>query len=365
MAYYMESEDFDSGLNPYLHPWRRYFAYSIDAAIYSGIYYFLFNALLKVPSTWYMDILAVIMGLVIYVLATAFLISRYKTTLGKWLWGFSIENKDGSNLTFSDSLARSFASIRWGLGFGIPIYNIVRLIISYKQSKRDERRWNESYKYELKDLNGSRIWAFIAMTIVLAIFHQNAIFMEHDILHKGDISRAEHIENVNRYIELNDVWFVSDKRYLDEDGKWARVKSADKYRHSLEEFPSDTKIDREFSYDENGNIIAYKFTFKASENDDMIHFSNKYLDEVKVLVLALDDMPYHYPKLKSFYKYKLNNIANLRSDEINFDKCIVEKTVDIGGSYIDLDYNGFIFIKDDEDKSGENHLEIKIEVKKK
>ncbi len=372
MAYYgfetynVNGEEFDSRINPYAHPWRRYFAFSIDYSLYCSLYYFFFDALLKHPSSWYMDVLYLIMCMLIYLFMTSFLISRYKTTFGKWIWGFTVENKDGSNLSFFDSLSRTFDSIRWGIGFQIPIYNIVRIIISYFQSKKDERKWNEPYKYELKDLNGSRIAWFIAIVIILSVFQINTLLLERNILHKGEITLQEHIENVNRYMDINNNAYNSVKNYLDEKGQWKREREENAF--SIDMFYDDIVPSREFFYNDEGNIAAYEFIIDESSltrpsNEEFIYLADKYLDEVKVLVLALEDRSYLAPNLDFGYKSKLKKIYDLKTEEIVFDRCVVKKTIDVRAYHL-MSYDK-LFIKDDEYKDEDAFIKVKIVVEKK
>ncbi len=359
-SYAIDVEEFDSRINPYLHPWRRYFAFSIDYSIYLSIYYFIFNALLKTPKAWYIDVLYLIIIMIIYLFATSFLISRYKTTFGKWIWGFTVENKDGSNLSFLDSLSRTFDSIRWGVGFQIPIYSFIRIIISYLQSKNGERKWNEPYKYELKDLNGNRIAWFIFVVIILIVFQLNTDLLENNTLYKGNISLEEHIENVNRYIELNTYRSDAVRNYLDEKGEWRMEREANAY--SFDVFYDDMEVSREFIYDKEGDIVAYEFSLDESGDEEFLYISDKYLNEIKVLVLALDARSYLAPDLDFAYKAKLKSIYDLKTEDVVFNKCLVEKSVDVKG-YTILG-NERLFIKDDDYKGDDAFVKVKIVVKK-
>ena len=74
---------------------------------------------------------------ILFVFAEAFCISVFGGTPGKTLMGIRVASVTGRRLGFGSSLKRSFSSVTAGLGFGIPILNLITMIYQYNKLTSD------------------------------------------------------------------------------------------------------------------------------------------------------------------------------------------------------------------------------------
>lgn len=74
---------------------------------------------------------------ILFVFAEAFCISVFGGTPGKTLMGIRVASVTGRRLGFGSSLKRSFSSVMAGLGFGIPILNLITMIYQYNKLTSD------------------------------------------------------------------------------------------------------------------------------------------------------------------------------------------------------------------------------------
>ncbi|MFQ5480289.1 MAG: RDD family protein [Thermodesulfobacteriota bacterium] len=127
------------------HPWRRFFARTIDLFFISIIFIVTFLTIgsLLFPRTVSVLIEALgnplISGVVVYVLwvpVEAFFIYRRGATPGKWLFGISVLDASGQTLTYPDALQRTFLVWIKGDGLGIPIVALITRIFAYKRLMR-------------------------------------------------------------------------------------------------------------------------------------------------------------------------------------------------------------------------------------
>ncbi len=124
------------------HPWRRFFARTIDLFFISLIFIVTFLSLGAVffPRTVNVIIQALgnplISGVVVYLLwvpVEAFFIYRRGATPGKWLFGIRVLRASGETLSYPDALQRTFLVWIKGDGLGIPIVALVTRIFAYKR----------------------------------------------------------------------------------------------------------------------------------------------------------------------------------------------------------------------------------------
>jgi hypothetical protein len=107
-----------------------------------------------------------------------------------------------------------------GMGYNIPIYNLIRLWKSYKLcAGKESLPWDESISYSVKDTKWYRgvfyIGAYAAAVAILFVIISAQMLPPE----RGDLTIAEFVENHNYYAKLLGADFGN--HYLSEDGKWA------------------------------------------------------------------------------------------------------------------------------------------------
>lgn len=121
----------------YARPFLRYFARSLDLAIYT----LLLNSFCRLvlgfdPTSNSYTLVAWAYFVYIVMLAVEPVwIHLLGTTPGKWITGVRITDLNGEKLSWSAAYVRSFRLLRFGLGFLIPIYNIFKMIRSFSDCR--------------------------------------------------------------------------------------------------------------------------------------------------------------------------------------------------------------------------------------
>ncbi len=127
------------------HPWRRFFARTIDLFIVSIVFIVTFAFLGAIFFPTAVEGLLrtlgnpLISGVVVYLFwvpIEAFFISRRGATPGKALFGIRVLDKAGQRLSYPDALQRTFLVWIKGDGLGIPIVALVTRIFAYKRLMR-------------------------------------------------------------------------------------------------------------------------------------------------------------------------------------------------------------------------------------
>ena len=163
-------------------PMRRYLAKFIDISIWMSIFTFAINSLRKIDlfpdsidypvnityyftlffsedkrgSNIFSDLSFLIPSIIFYYLlfilifaADAWVISTFKTSIGKRALNIWVTDYEGKNLSFKVSFKRNRKLLHKGCGFYIPLYNIYRLTKSYRllkinPYKNGQTRWDKS-----------------------------------------------------------------------------------------------------------------------------------------------------------------------------------------------------------------------------
>jgi len=139
-------------LGGYHRLWRRFFARILDSIILGCIVTYFLTFLVSILF----DIqprregrLAVLawsyLSIILYMPVEALLISRFSTTPSKWAFGISVQNANGSNLSFGSALKRTFLVEFLGEGCSVPFVNLVSRLAAYNRlSKTGHTYWDDS-----------------------------------------------------------------------------------------------------------------------------------------------------------------------------------------------------------------------------
>jgi uncharacterized RDD family membrane protein YckC len=139
----------DADLRP--HPWLRYWGRMTDFTIYFllvGVVIDLICSVAKECGAFQGPIgeiciepiterLLTIPAMIVWWLFEAFLISRFSTTFGKWLFGIRVTEPDGTKLSYKRALVRTFNMWCFGLGCLIPFATVCYQASSLFAIKRD------------------------------------------------------------------------------------------------------------------------------------------------------------------------------------------------------------------------------------
>ena len=246
------------------HPWRRFFARGLDLSIYqilwSCIQYFVFRWHPQNGFFVTMFISYIVLGLMMFI--EPLLLSTWGSTPGKAILGLVVRNGDGSRLSYSEGLVRTFGVFADGYGYGIPIYNIVRGVKSYSACQRGETmEWDVELDYQVKDARGSRVVIMVAANagvfgLALLIALQSQMPM-----HRGELTPVMYAANVNDVISRPNV--ISYGRRMTETGEWVRDERdpGTTVYHFFDGPPPDHHLTIE-----NGIVTGTSFTVESTSN---------------------------------------------------------------------------------------------------
>lgn len=200
------------------HPWRRFFARSLDMTLYT----FAVNAVRLLvlhdfsvgDRTLGANVLRWVLDLVLLFALEPLLLSKLGTTPGKWLFGLKVRTRDGNVLSYSDALERTCGVYVYGLGWMIPIWELYRHWKSYQACKAGEALpWEEGLAYTIQDTRPRRGIAFAALCLTLPLLMVPVVQQAALPPNRGALTQAEYIENCNRALSVQ-----RSSRRLDESG---------------------------------------------------------------------------------------------------------------------------------------------------
>lgn len=215
-----------AAVEPY-HPVRRYVARAIDYFLIESILLIVLIVIFRVrPISDFTSNLIAYGSPFLAIPLAAFFLHRFGTTPGKWLMGLGVSNSNGGRLSYSDGLSREWDALRYGYGFGIPIWSLIRLYKSYRQhGDRKSMDWDYHCEYLYHPWDRRRKIA-LSLSIILMISINSLSFL--DLLkptYRGDLTVAEFASNYNDYVQsyLEDA---SASQYLQQDGTWPEQNSS-------------------------------------------------------------------------------------------------------------------------------------------
>lgn len=257
------------------HPWRRYLARTLDIFIYGMVWSaalaFVFHVRLAARSTPG-SLLDSVVALVIMLFAEPLWLHLFGTTPGKAVFGLRIEDADGKRLSYSQGLERTWGVIGAGMGYYIPVYQLVRLWKSYDLCKRKERQpWDAETSYFIQDTRWFRgvlyIGAYAAAFGVLLVM-QSAQWLPPN---RGELTVAQFAKNYNYYAALLEA--EPRNIYLTEAGEWAEKDPGGTIY--LEIGYSEKPV---FRFDlENGYIKSVSFEINPPGEEDVISSHDTYM----------------------------------------------------------------------------------------
>lgn len=205
-----------------VHPVRRFFGRYIDHLLASALLMLIVIVFLRVrPIGDFQNSLINIGANLLSMPLNALFLCLFGTTPGKFTMGIFLRNPEGKNLSFVTALQREWAVFRYGEGFKIPIYNLIRLYKSYQTYTTGlELEWGYDYDADLLYTDWTTRRPVYA-SILSAICAVCIIFSAQDSMlpkNRGaDLTLAEFAENYNDYAKITGV-----STYLSKEGKWYR-----------------------------------------------------------------------------------------------------------------------------------------------
>lgn len=328
------------------YPWRRYLARMLDISIYTLIWStsltFIFNVNIANQSS-ILSYFNTIIAIVAMLFLEPLLLKCFGTTFGKWIFGLYLKNENGSNLSYKEGYNRTWGVIASGLGYYIPIYQLVRMWKSYKKCSENELQpWDYKLVYFIKDTKPYRGVVFVIVHILMFGVIWIILTLGQLPVNRGDLTIAEFAENYNR---LSKYYGIETDKYLNEKGQWAQD-PFEQYdgRISVEIFPS---VLAEFEYiTQNEHITSIRFELEIDNSGDWLTSSN---NQMILAILSFVGAQNEVGAFSDFRRYipKLvteNSFADFEITQANIQtKCDVEFS-----GYMKMNIGNEILIPDDD-----------------
>ncbi len=203
------------------YPRRRFFARMIDISLVSLVLNLLVYVLFRVrPSVsgWdsFLEILLQYGGYFLSIPVVAAMVHFWGTTPGKWAFGIRLEYINGGKLPMDLALEREWDVLRYGMGWGLPVWTYWRQYKSRKEYLEEgESLWDEHTEIICEeDFEGKQL---IAMGVLAAICIHTPFWIATERMlpkYRGDVTVAQYAENYN--------YLMSQLGY---DDSWGKMQS--------------------------------------------------------------------------------------------------------------------------------------------
>lgn len=262
--------EYKNPINIVKNPWRRFYARTFDISIYNLLITTI-ELLVFRMNTSDSPVATIIEGFLaclIMVVVEPFLLSTIGTTPGKWLFGLVLRTSEGEKVTYLEGLGRTIGVFTEGLGFSIPIYNLIREYKSYKSCcEGEELPWDRDFSYHLKDTSSFRIIGFMVSYGLLFYTIFLLLHLAYLPINRGRITSEEYYENCNDFMKIHEIDYG---KKLTENGQWVGSSDSNIINLSFRTLPTYKIVEN------NGEI--QKIIIEIEKNDDsFIHNLNAQL----------------------------------------------------------------------------------------
>ncbi len=331
-TYWDTREAYEDTLPKVQAPWRRFFARTLDEAVYSVMWTcFLIlvldvNLLNRSSAANFVDI---IMTLLLTILLEPLQLALFGTTLGKWILGIHILHNDDRKLSFSEAFERTGQVLFSGLGLHIPIYNYVRLWKSYKAcTERETLAWEYDSRIILKDERAFRTVVYVGVRGLLVGVLLLANATAQIPLHRGDLTIPQFCQN---YRELAAYYGMESDYTLTNIGEWnSNIPEGAVviYMFGSQEPPAFV-----FETDPDGVIQKISFTVesktsKETPEDDRPWMSDHQI-QMQLASLAFVGAQDAFPQFSSARNKMVKTITDHTFEDYNFTEAGVTVTCDV------------------------------------
>jgi hypothetical protein len=312
------------------YPWRRHFARALDLSIYDLLWStFTMLVLRWGPSeNLFVTLFNIYVTMGIMLFLEPLLLSRWGTTPGKWLFGLVIRNREGKKLTYGCAFERTFNVFRIGMGYNIPIYNIIRGIKCYKICMSlVSLPWDEGLSYKIKDTKAVRAIGYVGITIASMILTFAITLQAQMPIHRGDITAEQYYENCNDIINYNNIY---QGVYINEHGKWEEDSRDGIYNINFREQPL---LEHEITIS-NGMVTGVKLEVEITTDEWITGYTNQKYIAFMSFVAAQKEM--------NFIKLRGNDRLKMLSNDFK-DYSFVEADIRVSNK---VEYSGYSSISE-------------------
>lgn len=161
------------------HPWRRFFARTVDLMSIGILIFFLFAFSIGYLFPNNIDgfvkfienpIGAAIVLYVLWLPVEALFLSAGGTTPAKWVFGIRVTSQTGEKLSYGQALKRAFLVFVQGDGFGIPLVTLFTRLSAYRRlTKTGTTLWDTSVDSVVTHKKWGVIRAIASIVVTLVV----------------------------------------------------------------------------------------------------------------------------------------------------------------------------------------------------
>ena len=276
------------------------------------------------------------------------------TTPGKALLGLRLTGPHGQKLTYGEAFTRHLLLLWYGLGLGIPIWNLVRLYQCVKRCVEGEPQpWDEEIAYTAAEFRLRRGAGYLlaACGVLLAAETVNSYAQLPP--NRGDLTVAEFAENFNRQAAYMGMEFTGQQ--LNEHGDW-EDKPFDGTAYA--NFSVWDAANLPFTYTvEDGRVTAVTISGEAGNVDGWLDLPvEQAVTSVTALLWAGEETP--------FWSFARKGQAEALS-AADWENCFLKLPGGSVTSHVEMEgyvLSDSLHIAVPEDDSGQKHLAVSITV---
>lgn len=191
------------------HPWRRYFARTLDLGLYglalSAVFSLGFHVPVEELSSAPVRLLLGWFANLPMLLLEPVMLSLWGTTLGKALFGIKVLNPEGRKMSLRQAGERTMGVFAKGMGYGIPGYELYREYQSLKDC--ENRQWHDwetdSYTGEPEQMTiPGQTWRCVAYVAARAVTFLLAVLIAFQSMMppcRGELDLEAFCQNINFY----------------------------------------------------------------------------------------------------------------------------------------------------------------------
>lgn len=223
-----EREARDDGPRACFHPWMRYFARTLDIALYDTLINLVWLLIsrdqgflrLQTANAFTVTLWSIAM-LALTLAVEPLWLHYWGWTPGKWVFGLKLRDGDGEKLSIEQGWERSRRLAREGYGWNIPFWSLWKMWQCRKLGLEGRDCWwdgEEDYRYTKEERRFSG-WAFVGARAVLAVALFTAMLWSYLPPCRGPLDLPEFSRNYNhcaRALEYGGTEIPT----LDDQGQW-------------------------------------------------------------------------------------------------------------------------------------------------
>ena len=212
-------------------PWRRFFARNVDAGLYGLLWSMLSQWVFRINPDNFIQFMAglawtVACGYVGWLLTFVFepvLLHYWGTTPGKWIFGLSVRDEDGSKLSIRTAYARLWGVFGYGNCYALPFFDWYYNYKCYRACKEEELPWDLengcSIVVREREVRWYRVALYLLVLVLRAAAGYGIDIHAKQPPNRGELTLEQFVENCNDYLKYNENL----PPYVTADGTWMRI----------------------------------------------------------------------------------------------------------------------------------------------